>query len=43
METLKDPIQIDIAVRKTLEGAEVRLGGGRTFRITLSFWAGLMR
>jgi ATPases with chaperone activity, ATP-binding subunit len=37
METLKDPIQIDIAVRKTLEGAEVRLGGGRTFRITPEF------
>jgi len=37
METLKDPIEIDIAVRKTLEGAEVRLGGGRTFRITPEF------
>jgi ATP-dependent Clp protease ATP-binding subunit ClpA len=37
METLKDPIQIDIAVRKTLEDAVVRLGGGRTFRITPEF------
>jgi ATPases with chaperone activity, ATP-binding subunit len=37
METLKDPIQIDIAVRKTLEGAEVWLGSGRTFRITPEF------
>ncbi len=37
METIKDPIQIDIAVRKTLEGAEVWLGGGRTFRITPEF------
>ncbi|MFZ8860215.1 MAG: AAA family ATPase [Thermocrinis sp.] len=37
METLKDPIQIDIAVRKTLEDAVVWLGGGRTFRITPEF------
>jgi ATP-dependent Clp protease ATP-binding subunit ClpA len=37
METLKDPIQIDIAVRKTLEEAVVWLGGGRTFRITPEF------
>jgi hypothetical protein len=37
METLKDPIQIDIAVRKTLEDAEVWLGSGRTFRITPEF------
>ena len=37
METLKDPIQIDIAVRKTLEDAVVGLGSGRTFRITPEF------
>jgi ATPases with chaperone activity, ATP-binding subunit len=37
MERLSDPIQIDIAVRKTLEGAEVRLGGGRSFKITPEF------
>ena len=37
METLKDPIQIDIAVRKTLEEAVVWLGGGRSFRITPEF------
>ncbi len=37
METIKDPIQIDIAVRKTLEGAVINLGGGRTFRITPEF------
>jgi hypothetical protein len=37
METLKDPIQIDIAVRKTLEDAVVWLGGGRSFRITPEF------
>ncbi len=37
METVKDPIQIDIAVRKTLEGAMINLGGGRTFRITPEF------
>jgi hypothetical protein len=36
METLKDPIQIDIAVRKTLEDAVVDVGG-RTFRITPEF------
>ncbi len=37
METLKDPIEIDIAVRKTLEGAKISLGGGRSFRITPEF------
>jgi len=37
MEMLKDPIQIDIAVRKTLEGAKISFGGGRTFRITPEF------
>ncbi len=37
METIKDPIQIDIAVRKTLEDAVVGLGGGRSFRITPEF------
>ncbi len=37
METVKDPIQIDIAVRKTLEGAMINLGGGRSFRITPEF------
>jgi ATPases with chaperone activity, ATP-binding subunit len=37
METLKDPIQIDIAVRKTLEEAMISFGGGRTFRITPEF------
>jgi ATP-dependent Clp protease ATP-binding subunit ClpA len=37
METLKDPIQIDIAVRKTLEGARISFGGGRSFRITPEF------
>ncbi len=37
METIKDPIQIDIAVRKTLEDAVVWLGGGRSFRITPEF------
>jgi len=37
METLSDPIQIDIAVRKTLEDAVVWLGGGRTFKITPEF------
>jgi ATP-dependent Clp protease ATP-binding subunit ClpA len=37
METLKDPIEIDIAVRKTLEGAKISFGGGRTFRITPEF------
>ena len=37
MEKLSDPIQIDIAVRKTLEEAVVWLGGGRTFRITPEF------
>jgi ATPases with chaperone activity, ATP-binding subunit len=37
METLKDPIQIDIAVRKTLEEAVINFGGGRTFRITPEF------
>jgi hypothetical protein len=37
METLSNPIEIDIAVRKTLEEAVVKLGGGRTFRITPEF------
>jgi ATP-dependent Clp protease ATP-binding subunit ClpA len=37
METLKDPIQIDIAVRKTLESAMISFGGGRNFRITPEF------
>jgi ATP-dependent Clp protease ATP-binding subunit ClpA len=37
METIKDPIQIDIAVRKTLESAKISFGGGRTFRITPEF------
>jgi len=37
METISDPIQIDIAVRKTLEDAVVWLGGGRSFRITPEF------
>ena len=37
VETLKDPIQIDIAVRKTLEEAVVWLGGGRSFRKTPEF------
>jgi GTPase SAR1 family protein len=37
METLSNPIEIDIAVRKTLENAVVWLGDGRTFRITPEF------
>ena len=37
METLKDPIQIDIAVRKTLESAVISFGGGRSFKITPEF------
>ncbi len=37
MEMTSDPIQIDIAVRKTLEDAVVWLGGGRSFRITPEF------
>ncbi|MFZ8860254.1 MAG: hypothetical protein ACO2PP_07105, partial [Thermocrinis sp.] len=37
MEMISDPIQIDIAVRKTLEDAVVWLGGGRTFKITPEF------
>jgi len=37
MEKLSDPIQIDISVRKTLEGARINFGGGRTFRITPEF------
>jgi energy-coupling factor transporter ATP-binding protein EcfA2 len=37
MEMISDPIQIDIAVRKTLEGAKISFGGGRTFRITPEF------
>ena len=37
MEMLKDPIQIDIAVRKTLEDAVISFGGGRSFKITPEF------
>jgi hypothetical protein len=37
METLKNPVDIDIAVRKTLESAKISFGGGRTFRITPEF------
>jgi ATP-dependent Clp protease ATP-binding subunit ClpA len=37
METISDPIQIDIAVRKTLESAKISFGGGRSFRITPEF------
>jgi len=37
METLSNPIEIDIAVRKTLESAVISFGGGRTFRITPEF------
>jgi hypothetical protein len=37
MEMISDPIQIDIAVRKTLEDAVVWLGSGRSFRITPEF------
>jgi len=37
METRSDPIRIDIAVRKTLEDAVVKHGGGRNFRITPEF------
>jgi ATPases with chaperone activity, ATP-binding subunit len=37
MEMISDPIQIDIAVRKTLEEAVINFGGGRTFRITPEF------
>jgi len=37
MDTLSDPVEIDIAVRKTLEGAKISFGGGRTFRITPEF------
>jgi hypothetical protein len=37
METLSDPVEIDISVRKTLEGAKISFGGGRTFRITPEF------
>jgi len=37
METLSNPIEIDIAVRKTLEGAKISFGGGRSFRITPEF------
>jgi len=37
MEMISDPIQIDIAVRKTLEGAKISFGGGRSFRITPEF------
>ena len=37
MEMIKDPIQIDIAVRKTLEDAMISFGSGRSFRITPEF------
>jgi ATP-dependent Clp protease ATP-binding subunit ClpB len=37
METLKDPIQIDIAVRNALEEAMISFGGGRFFKITPEF------
>jgi ATP-dependent Clp protease ATP-binding subunit ClpA len=37
METLSDPIEIDIAVRKTLEGAMVWLNNYKSFRITPEF------
>jgi energy-coupling factor transporter ATP-binding protein EcfA2 len=37
METLENPVDIDIAVRKTLESAKISFGGGRTFRITPEF------
>jgi hypothetical protein len=37
METLSNPIEIDIAVRKTLEGAVISFGGGRFFKITPEF------
>jgi hypothetical protein len=37
METLKDPIEIDIAVRKTLENAVVWLNNYKSFKITPEF------
>jgi ATP-dependent Clp protease ATP-binding subunit ClpA len=37
MEMLSDPVEIDIAVRKTLESAKISFGGGRSFRITPEF------
>jgi ATP-dependent Clp protease ATP-binding subunit ClpA len=37
METLKDPIEIDIAVRKTLESAVVWLNNYKSFKITPEF------
>jgi len=37
METLSDPIEIDIAVRKTLEGAEVWFNSYSEFKITPEF------
>jgi len=37
METLSNPIEIDIAVRKTLESAVISFGGGRSFKITPEF------
>jgi ATP-dependent Clp protease ATP-binding subunit ClpA len=43
IEILSNPIEIDIAVRKTLESAVISFGGGRSFRVILSFWAGSMR
>jgi ATP-dependent Clp protease ATP-binding subunit ClpA len=37
VETLDDPIKIDIEVRKTLERAVISFGGGRSFKITPEF------
>jgi GTPase SAR1 family protein len=37
METLSNPIEIDIAVRKTLEGAVVLLNNYKSFKITPEF------
>ena len=37
METLSDPVEIDIAVRKTLEGAVVWLNNYKSFKITPEF------
>ena len=37
METLSDPIEIDIAVRKTLESAEVWFNSYSSFKITPEF------
>jgi ATP-dependent Clp protease ATP-binding subunit ClpA len=43
MEAFSNPIEIDIAVRKTLKGTIVWLNNYKSFKITLSFWEGLMR